>query len=68
MFEFLIVGLSLVPLGLLLFFWKVFPQDRGIHPIYRESRTERIGKRIEVQDAAARRPSMRDIEHKGKVA
>jgi hypothetical protein len=50
MFDFLLLGLSLAPLGLLLFFWRVFPRDRGIHPIYRESEIETTGKRTEVPD------------------
>jgi hypothetical protein len=41
MFDFLLVGFSLAPLGLLLLFWMVFPNDRGIHPIYRDSRMKR---------------------------
>jgi len=31
-------AISLAPLGLLLLFWRMFPDDRGIHPIYRDSR------------------------------
>jgi hypothetical protein len=30
------IGLAL--LGLLLLFWRMFPDDRGVHPIYRDSR------------------------------
>jgi hypothetical protein len=41
MFDFLLVGFSLAPLGLLLLFWRVFPHDRGFHPIYRDSRMKR---------------------------
>jgi hypothetical protein len=32
-----LAAISLAPLGLLLFFWMMFPDDRGIHPIYRDS-------------------------------
>jgi hypothetical protein len=39
-FDFFLVGLSLAPLGLFILFWKLFPEDRGVHPIYRESTTE----------------------------
>jgi hypothetical protein len=41
MFDFLLVGFSLAPLGLLLLFWRVFPHDRGLHPIYRDFRMKR---------------------------
>lgn len=68
MFEFLIAVLSLVPLGLLLLFWKVFPEDRDVHPIYREHGIETLDKRTEVQDPAARRPAMGEVEHHDKVA
>lgn len=69
MLDFLLVGVSLVPLGLLLFFSKVFPNDCGIHPIYREPGIETIDKRSKVQDAAVtRRPPRREVERNGKVA
>ena len=69
MFDFLLVGVSLVPLGLLLFFWKVFTEDGGIHPIYREPGIETIDKRSKVQDAAVmRRPPRREVGRNGKVA
>jgi hypothetical protein len=32
--------LSLAPLGLFTLFWKLFHEDRGVHPIYREPTTE----------------------------
>ena len=32
-----LAAISLAPLGLLLLFWSMFPDDRGIHPIYRDS-------------------------------
>jgi hypothetical protein len=54
MFHFFLAALSLAPLGLFLLFWRMFPRDRGIHPIYRESGTETIGKRTEAQDVTAR--------------
>jgi hypothetical protein len=59
MFELGLVGFSLVPLGLLLLFWRRFPRNSGIHPIYRQSGIESMDKRTEVQDATARRPHMR---------
>lgn len=40
MFALLLVGFSLAPLGLLLLFWNMFPQDRSIHPVYREAGVE----------------------------
>jgi hypothetical protein len=37
LFDFFVAAVSLVPLGLLLLFWGVFPSDCGSRPIYRES-------------------------------
>jgi hypothetical protein len=34
-----LAAISLAPPGLLLLFWRMFPNDRGIHPIYRGSRS-----------------------------
>ena len=68
MFDFFLVALSLAPVGLFLLIWRVFPRDRGVHPIYRESGIEMICNGPEVQDATARRPQMRKVERKGKVA
>jgi hypothetical protein len=68
MFDFFLAALSLAPLGLFLLFWRMFPRDRGIHPIYRESGTEMTGTGTEVQDATARRPQMREVERKCKAA
>lgn len=67
MFDFFLLGLSLAPLGLLLFFWRVFPKDRGIHPIYRESETETAGKRGEVQGTTPRILHAGMVQRKGKV-
>ena len=39
-FDFFLVGSSLAPLGLSILFWKLFHEDRGVHPIYGESTTE----------------------------
>jgi hypothetical protein len=36
--DFFLVAISLVGLGVLFLFWRMFPDDRGIHPIYRDSR------------------------------
>ena len=33
-----LAAIGLAPLGLLLLFWRIFPDDRAIHPIYRDSR------------------------------
>jgi hypothetical protein len=68
MCDFFLAALSLAPLGLLLLFWRVFPDDRGVHPIYRNSGIETTNKRIELRDATARRLHMRDVERKGKAA
>lgn len=68
MFDFVLLGSSLVPLGLLLFFWKVFPRDSGIHPVYRDSRIETRDEGPEVQDPAARTTPMREVERNDKVA
>ena len=37
MFALFMVGFSLMPFGLLLLFWNMFPEDHGVHPIYRKS-------------------------------
>jgi hypothetical protein len=68
MFDFFLAALSLAPVGLFLLFWRMFPRDRGVHPIYREPGIETPDKRTEVQDATARRLQMRKVERKGKVA
>ncbi len=68
MFHFFLAALSLAPIGLFLLFWRMFPRDRGIHPIYRESGTETIGKRTEAQDVTARRLHMKEVGRKCKVA
>ena len=36
-----LAAISLAPLGFLLLFWTMFRDDRGIHPIYRGSGSER---------------------------
>jgi hypothetical protein len=68
MFDFFLAALSLAPLGLFLLFWRMFPRDRGVHPIYRESGIEMIDNETEVQEATARRSHMGKVERKGKVA
>jgi len=68
MFDFFVAALSLAPFGLLLLFWRMFPRDGCIHPIYRESGIEVIENGTEVQDATTRRSQVRKVEHKGKVA
>jgi len=68
MFDFFLGALSLAPVGLFLLFWRMFPPDRSVHPIYRESGIEMIENGTEVQDAIARRLHMRELERKGKVA
>jgi hypothetical protein len=39
-----LAAISLAPLGLLLLFWRMFPDDRAIHPIYRDSRSNNTQK------------------------
>jgi hypothetical protein len=34
-----LAAVSLSPVGLLVLFWRIFPGDRGIHPIYSDSRS-----------------------------
>jgi len=38
--DFFLAVFALVPFGLLVLFWKVFHEDLGVHPIYRNSTTE----------------------------
>jgi hypothetical protein len=49
MCDLFLAALSLAPLGLFLLFWKVFPHESAVQPIYRESEIETTGKRTEVQ-------------------
>ena len=68
MFDLFLAALSLAPLGLFLLFWRVFPRDTDVHPIYRESKIETTGKRAKVPDMPPRRLHMRTVQRKGKVA
>jgi hypothetical protein len=54
MFDFFLAALSLAPVGLFLLFWRMFPRDRGVHPIYRKSGIEMIDNGTGVQDMTAR--------------
>jgi hypothetical protein len=47
--DFFLAVFALAPFGLLVLFWKVFPEARAVHPIYRNSTTE-ITKKAEIQD------------------
>jgi hypothetical protein len=38
--DFFLAVFALAPFGLLVLFWKVFHEDLGVHPIYRNSKTE----------------------------
>jgi hypothetical protein len=67
MFDLFLAAFSLAPLGLFLL-WRVFPRDSSVHPIYRESEIETMGKRTEVQDMTLRRLHARRVQRKGKVA
>ena len=53
-FDFLLAALSLAQVGLFLLFWRMFPRDRGVHPIYRESGNEMIDNGTGVQDMTGR--------------
>jgi hypothetical protein len=68
MFDFFLAALSLAPLGLSLLFWRMFPRDRGVHPIYRECGVETIDNGTGVQDMTARRSHKREGERKWKAA
>jgi hypothetical protein len=69
MVDFFLAALSLAPVGLFLLFWRMFPRDRGVHPIYRESGNETIDNGTEVQDMTARglqrrlRADAKQLEH-----
>ena len=67
MFDFFLAALSLAPLGLFLLFWRMFPRDRGVHPIYRESGIETIDSGTGTQESA-RRLQKREVERKCKAA
>ena len=64
MFDFFLGALSLAPLGLFLLFWRMFPRDRGVHPIYRESGIEMTDNGTGVQDMTARRLHKTEVERK----
>ena len=68
MFDFFLAALSLAPVGLFLLFWRMFPRDRGVHPIYRESGIEMIDNATGVQDMPTRRLHKREVERKCKAA
>ena len=67
-FDLLLAALSLAQVGLFLLFWRMFPRDRGIHPIYRESATEMIGERIKSPAVTARRLHTKEVGRKCEVA
>jgi hypothetical protein len=48
MFDFFVAAVSSAPLILLLLFWRVFPRDCGVHPIYRVDGIETTDERAEV--------------------
>ena len=68
MFDLFLAAISLAPLGLFLLFWRVFPRDTAVHPIYREPEIETTGKRTEVRDMPPRMAHARTVQRKGKVA
>jgi hypothetical protein len=39
-FDFFVAVFALAPFGLVVLFWAAFHEDRGVHPIYRNSTTE----------------------------
>ena len=67
-FDFFLGALSLAPLGLFLLFWRMFPRDRGVHPIYRESGIEMIDNGTGVEDMPARTLHMKELGRKCKVS
>jgi hypothetical protein len=42
--DFFLAVFALAPFGLLVLFWKAFHEDRGVHTIYRNSKTETTNK------------------------
>jgi len=40
LFDFALAVFALAPFGVLVLLWIAFPEDHGVHPIYRESRIE----------------------------
>src|SRR6201997_1025550 len=68
MFDLFLAALSLAPLGLFLLFWRVFPRDTAVHPLYRESALQTTGKKTEVPDMIPRRLHTRTVQRKDKVA
>jgi len=67
MFDFFLAALSLAPLGLFLLFWRMFPRDRGIHPIYRDAEIEMRDNGTGAQETA-RRLHKSEIERNCKAA
>ena len=67
MLDFFSAALSLAPVGLFLLFWKMFPRDRGVHPIYRESAIEMIDNGTGARETA-RRLHKSEVEHKCEAA
>jgi Domain of unknown function (DUF4136) len=63
MFEFLIAAFTLAPIGLLLLFWRVFPHDRGIDPIYKEPTTEKYTRFLSVVTRKTKEEQMRVGQH-----
>jgi|HubBroStandDraft_6_1064221.scaffolds.fasta_scaffold1643080_1 hypothetical protein len=47
--DFFLAVFALAPFGPLVLFWKAFHEDRGVHPIYRNAKTETANK-TEIQD------------------
>jgi hypothetical protein len=66
MLDLFLAALSLAPLGLFLLFWRVFPRDTAVHPIYRESEIEATGKRTEVPEMTPRRLHTRTVQTRGQ--
>jgi hypothetical protein len=67
MFGFFLAALSLAPLGVFLAFWRMFPRDRGNHPIYRESGIDTIDKKPKSLTRPWK-PPIREVKRDGKVA
>jgi len=48
--DFFLAVSALAPFGLLVLFWKAFHEDCGVHPIYRNSKTETTKKQRSVKN------------------
>ncbi len=55
LFDFVLAALAFAPLGAFVLFWIAFREDVGVHPIYRQARSEtRIAEQDKYNKARAR--------------